>query len=282
MKSSSYTILDNEIVSIAAAWDLINSLVHFGHFDRIINLDDCTLRFKTEETQKLFLIILADFLSLPRNGTLGLTKPSLAGSKGETYLGFLQTVVDNPQFSGDCSLLNNSISTFSEWLDGKATIEKAWFPSIKKEMNISVKRIDYLRICGNISKHGFTRLDSIVAKIRKIFSDNNVIINDGESYTIIPEFQEWFADNIFIASAPRVAWHLNEIRWGIFQYLSSEFRRSYKPTHTFGGAQMYKFDVPSEISTDLFKYIYWDLMNDMRDIPSFPRFTPDKSLFNLY
>ncbi|WP_204351221.1 hypothetical protein, partial [Serratia marcescens] len=76
-----------------------------------------------------------------------------------------------------------------------------------------------LKICGTISKHGFTRLGDIVGKIRRILADNGTDIDEGQCYLVIPEFQEWFQDNIFMASATTVAWHLNEIRWGIYRYL---------------------------------------------------------------
>jgi len=142
--------------------------------------------------------------------------------------------------------------------------------------------MDYLKICGTISKHGFTRLGDIVEKIRKILSENGTEIDEGQSYLIVPEFQEWFQDNIFIASSTLVAWHLNEIRWGIFKYLSAEFRRAYTPTEVVQSAQMYKYDVPSEITDPLIKSIYWDLMNGVRSPPYFPRFAINRYMRELY
>jgi hypothetical protein len=230
MHSKRYSALDREIITLAAVWDLIGSMVHYGCFMKEHRVENATLTFRTREASKLFLIILADFLSLPRDGTFGLSRPKAKGSLGLTYLGHLQSVADAPHFEGDVSLLATSVQTFAAWLDGFATIEKVWLPSIEREGTLRVQRVAYLKICGTISKHGFTRLGDIVNKLRDILAENGTKIDEGQSYLLIPEFQEWFQDNIFIASSTRVAWHLNEIRWGIYRYLVTEFHRAYRTT----------------------------------------------------
>ena len=282
MVCKSYSSLDREIITLAAVWDLIDSMVHYGHFAKDHDTENTYLMFQTREASKLFLIILADFLSLPRAGTFGLNKPTSEGSMGTTYLGHLQRVTIDPQFGGDHALLASSVKAFSEWLDGFAVVEAVWLPSIEREGTLRVRRMDYLKICGTISKHGFTRLGDIVEKIRKILSENGTDIDEGQSYLIVPEFQEWFQDNIFIASSTQVAWHLNEIRWGIFEYLSAEFRRAYTPTEVVQSTQMYTYDVPSEITDPLIRSIYWDLMNGVRSPPYFPRFAINRYMRELY
>jgi hypothetical protein len=282
MDAKSYTALDREVIALAAVWDLIDSMVHYGHFMKEHHIDDTTLTFRTREASKLFLIILADFLSLPRDGTFGLTRPKYGGSLGKTYLGHLKNVVDAPQFSGDVSLLASSVLSFAEWLNGAVSVEKVWLPSIDREGTLHVQRMIYLKICGTISKHGFTRLGNVVDSLREVLATNGTEIDEGQSYLVIPEFQEWFQHNIFIASSTRVAWHLNEIRWGIYQYLVSEFRRAYSPTEIIQGAQMYRFDVPQAIKDPLMRSIYWDMMNNVRSPPYFPRFRMNRHLLDLY
>lgn len=257
-------------------------MVHYGHFVKGHGTENTCLLFQNREASKLFLIILADFLSFPRDGTFGMTKPSSEGSMGETLLGYLQRVPKKPQFGGDHALLESSVQTFAKWLDGIAVVENVWLPSIDRDGTLKVRRMDYLKICGTISKHGFTRLGNIVGKIRKILAENGTDIDEGQSYLVVPEFQEWFLDDIFIASSTQVAWHLNEIRWGIYEYLSTEFQRSYTPTKIFVGAQMYEYDVPSEINDPLIRSIYWGLMNDVRSPPYFPRFTMNRYMRELY
>jgi hypothetical protein len=274
--------LDREVIILAAAWDLIGSMVHYAHFEKEHRVENAILMFKTRATSKLFLIILADFLSLPRDGTFGLSRPVAEGSLGQTYLGHLLNVASAPSFMGDVTLLTSSVKSFAEWLDGFADVRNVWLPSIEREGTLRVRRMDYLKICGTISKHGFTRLGDVVGKLRTILAANGTEIDEGQSYLVIPEFQEWFQDNIFIASSTGVAWHLNEIRWGIYNYLASEFRRAYTPTEVISGAQMYSYDVPGKIIDPLIRSMYWDLMNNMRMPPYFPRFTVDPYMRDLY
>jgi len=282
MSDKSYSALDREIITLAAVWDLIGSLVHYGHFMKGHRTDGAVLMFQTREASKLFVIILADFLSLPRDGVFGLTRPRSEGSLGKTYLGHLESVVGDPQFNGDVGLLASSVKAFAGWLDGYTVVEKVWLPSIERDGTARVQRMAYLKICGTISKHGFTRLGDVVRQVRKILADNGTEIDEGQSYLVIPEFQEWFRDNIFIASSTVVAWHLNEIRWGIYQYLLSEFRRAYTPTEVSEGMQMYRYDVPKAVTDPLVRTMYWDLMNNVRGQPYFPRFTVDPYIRDLY
>jgi hypothetical protein len=277
MKSKQYSDLDREIIVLSAVWHLIGSMVHYAHFEKGHPLSETMLKFKTRECGNLFLIILADFLSLPRSGTFGLSHRLGSGSLAETYLGNLLEIGANPHFGGDTSLLSSSATSFAEWLDGSVTVEKVWLPSIEREGAITVRRMSYLRICGTASKHGFTRLGDIVKKIQKVMTDNGTAINEGQSYLLIPEFQEWFRDHVFVASSTTIAFFLNEVRWGIFRYLQTEFERAYQP-HISLDFQTYRFDVPTEITDPMIRSMYWDLMNEVRSEPHFPRFTVDKYL----
>jgi hypothetical protein len=282
MDADKYSSLDREIIILAAAWDLIGSTVHYAHFEKEHKIEHATLMFQTREASKLFLIILADFLSLPRDGAFGLSRPRSEGSLGQTYLGHLLNVASAPNFKGDVTLLTSSVKSFAEWLDGFTEVHDVWLPSIERNGTLRVRRMDYLKICGTISKHGFTRLGDVVVKLRAILAANGTEIDEGQAYLVIPEFQEWFQDNIFIASSTRVAWQLNEIRWGIYHYLVSEFRRAYTPTEVVTGAQMYRYDVPNEITDPLVRSIYWDMMNNVRTPPYFPRFTVYPYMRDIY
>jgi hypothetical protein len=94
---------------------------------------------------------------------------------------------------------------------------------------------------------------------------------------VIPDFQDWFRDHVFVASSSTIALYLNEIRWGIFRYLRPEFERAYEP-YMVGDLKAYRFDVPNTITDPLIHSMYWELMNGIRDEPYFPRFTVQRSL----
>jgi hypothetical protein len=114
MDAGRYSPLDREIIILAAAWDLIGSMVHYAHFTKDHCIENAILMFQTREASKLFLILLADFLSLPRDGTFGLSRPTAEGSLGQTYLGHLLNVASAASFKGDVTLLTSSIKSFAE------------------------------------------------------------------------------------------------------------------------------------------------------------------------
>jgi hypothetical protein len=276
-----YTDLDREIIVLSAVWDLIDSMVHYGHFVRGHRFEETMLMFNTSECSRLFIIMLADFLSKPSEGTFTLKFKEGKGSLAETYLGNLLDISAAPHFQGEVTLLKASAHAFADWLDGSVTVENVWLPSIEREGAITVQRKTYLKICGTLTKHGFTRLGNTVKAIQRVLADNGTTIDEGQSYLVIPDFQDWFRDHVFIASSSIVAWHLNEIRWGLFQYLRPEFERAYTP-YLVGDFETYRFDVPVAITNPLIRSMYWDLMNRVRSEPYFPRFTVQRYLWEEF
>jgi hypothetical protein len=257
-------------------------MVNYAHFEKEHRTDDATLMFRNQGARKLFLIFLADFLSLPRSGTLGLATLTGKGSLDATYLGLLDTVAENPQLGSDPSTLALPLRAFSTWLDDYAEVDRVWLPSIERDGSLRVQRGTFLKICGTISKHNFTRLGDIVRKIQGVLAENGTEINEGQAYLILPEFQEWFQENIFVYHATSIACFLNDIRWGIFDYLTPEFCRAYTPTSRCNGLQMYEYAVPQEVVDPLIRSLYWDLMNNIRTRPYFPRFTVEPSVRQRY
>ena len=161
MMSNQYSDLDREIIVLSAVWDLVGSMVHYAHFEKGHRLKETMLMFKTRECRQLFLIILADFLSLPRRGAFGLSHRPGSASLAKTYLGNLLDIGANPHFGGDTSLLSSSTTSFAEWLDGSITVEKVWLPSIEREGSITVQRMNYLKISQKemqVSKIEFGRI----------------------------------------------------------------------------------------------------------------------------
>lgn len=157
-----YSDLDREIIVLSAVWDLIGSMVHYGHFVKKHRLEEAMLMFNTSECSRLFIIMLADFLSKPSEGTFTLKFREGEGILAETYLGNLLDIAAAPHFIGDVTLLQTSVQAFADWLDGSITVDKVWLPSIDREGAIKVQRKTYLKICGTLTKHGFTRLGNTV------------------------------------------------------------------------------------------------------------------------
>jgi hypothetical protein len=151
-------------------------------------------------------------------------------------------------------------------------VEDVWLPSVSLKTNIKVKRIVFIKICGNIGKHSFTRLSANVTTICALLEANgNGKIEPTYGYLLLPEFYDWFHDNVFSYHSSAIAEFLNNIRWGIYEYLWPEFERSF--TRDDPKEIDYRFDIPRECKNYVAKDMYWNLMNAVRSEPYIPRFT---------
>lgn len=97
---------------------------------------------------------------------------------------------------------------------------------------------------------------------------------------MLPEFYDWFHDNIFSYHSSAIAEFLNNIRWGMYDYLRLEFERSFTKDNPSSIA--YRFDIPEECKHYVPKTMYWDLMNAVRSPPYMPRFAITKYLKMRY
>src|SRR3546814_19996801 len=83
--------------------------------------------------------------------------PENADQVSYTYLYYLRRIAQSPNLGSDASGLNEAVDKIWEWLNGESVVEKAWLPEIDLETDVRVKRIAYLKICGNITKQKLGR-----------------------------------------------------------------------------------------------------------------------------
>jgi hypothetical protein len=273
-----YTAVEQEIIILKAALDLIDEMVNNEIFVGLQKTQDTNLLPNTRSHQKLFNILLLDFLSLPEQKLFDLPVPLKdAADSDKTYLFYIKHVSNNPQL---CPSGANSIKTavkeFSDWLDQDCLIENIYISLIDKEMNLRLKRISFLKICGNIAKHNFSRLSKDTKKIGDIFLANGIKLDEEERYLVLPEFFERFHDDLLNYHISTIAEFLNNIRWSIHEYLKPERNRSYTKDKT--DHLKYSYIYPEGCSSNLAKSMYWDLMNSVRLSPIMPRFTVTRFL----
>ncbi len=72
---------------------------------------------------------------------------------------------------------------------------------------------------------------------------SNVSLTLDEAVLALQDFFERFHTNIFNCHASTIAEFLNEIRWGVYEYLLPEYRRSY--TLDAGDPPGYSFSYPT-------------------------------------
>jgi CRISPR/Cas system endoribonuclease Cas6 (RAMP superfamily) len=159
--------------------------------------------------------------------------------------------------------------------------KKIWLPSIELETNLSIKRIEFIKICGNISKHNFSRLSGVVCELIEIFKRNNINLKDEDALLILGEFYEWFHTSIFNYHSSAIAEFLNNIRWGIHDYLKPEFHQSIVYENN-EHPRRYRFTYPNEVKNNFAKACYWDLMNEVRSSPYIEKFQVTRFLKMRY
>lgn len=267
-----YSRTEQEVVVLKAAWEMIHEMVNFEIFMEINRVKDTNLMFRTATHQRIFNVLLVDFLSQPRNWPFELPLPPHDAAKSERCILFqLKRICADPQLNRDGgNLLREPLDAFQQWLEAECVVEKVHLPSIEVESDIRVKRIAFIKICGNIAKHNFTRLRVNVAEICEILKLNGIAIDTEHGYLVLPEFQEWFHANIFSYHSSAIAEFLNNMRWGIYHYLRPEFLRSF--TKDDPDSLAYRFQFPPNCDGLAARSMYWDLMNAVRSEPFMPRF----------
>ena len=275
-----FTPIEQEIIVLRAVWDMIFGMVNYGIFEKGHGTVEAQVTFKSATHQRLFNILLVDFLSKPEKGSFGLPEADGPEKTDHTYLFYLRRICDEPKLNTDSDSLREPVEAFVDWLEDECFVEKVWLPSIEVEADLRLKRITFLKICGDIAKHNFPRLNWTVQSITKVLAESGVKVDEGQGFLVLPEFYEWFHDNILNYHGSTIAEHLNNIRWGIFHYLAPEFNRSFeKNDPKFLGC---RFNQPAGCHDPLAKAMHWDLMNQVRTEPWFPLFTTAPHLKKRY
>lgn len=268
----SFTATEQEVIVLKAVWELIDEMVNYEMFTIPSRVNDLQLMSNTMAHQRLFNVLLADFLSKPNQGLFDLPDPPEGSLKSEqSYLFYLRRICDAPKLNpagGDAFRV--PLEAFLQWLEAEYFAEKVRLPSIDVETDIRLKRILFIKICGNIAKHSFARLSTNVRDICKVLDDNGTSIDTDQGSLVIPEFYEWFHANVLNYHISAIAEFLNNIRWGIFEYLRPEFERSY--TRDDPASNQYRFKYPPDCNKPIAQTMYWGLMNAVRLEPYMPKF----------
>ena len=271
--------IEREAVILNSAWTMIDDMVNWAMFERV-NLDQPTnLMFQGEEHQKMFIILLRDFLSQVRaHGRkpvpLGLKRaPQNARLADLTFLFHLRQVYKTPQLGANSGELQQHVEEFAQWLEEEFVAPKVWLPDIDVETDLCITRYRYITMCGDVAKHHLGRLSANAHHIQDLLRRAGWDIDAERAYLAIDNFFEWFFDHIFLYHSSQIAEFLNNIRWAIYRYLQPEFKRAYQLTEDpTSGFSSYRYLVPEPINQPIARAMYWDVMNRVRKNPRMPRF----------
>ncbi len=264
--------IEKEIILLKAVIEMINDMVNHEMLEVRGNSPDCSVYFNSITHMNYFYIILVDFLSKPDKTNFGIE---------DTYVDELAKTCNNPNFDqgNSIALLKQTVQEFKNWLEEEVIIERMWLPSIELEIDLKLQRTDFVKISGNIYKHNFTRLTIQAKKIKKLFENNGVTLNGEQSILILEDFHRKFDEDVLLYHNSTIVEFLNNLRWGIQEYLLPEYQNSciiYYDDRIKGN--IYKYQYPQMVVNSLAKKYYWELMNDIRSKPYVPKFVVWKHL----
>lgn len=256
------TPIEQEIIFLNAILDLIDSMVNFEVLQVAGTSPDANILFHTSTHQRFFNVLLVDLLAKSDRRVVGREVP---------YLQALGEICESPHFDqgGSVSALRAATEDFRSWLD-ETPVVPVWLPSIERQVELAITRGTFLAICGNISKHSMLRLSRPAKQVLKMLEDAGATVSFDEAVLALEDFYERFHTDILNYHGSTIAEFLNEIRWGVHEYLLPEFQRSY--TSHGGDPPRYEYQYPDYVKTELGKAHYWDLMNRIRTRPYLDRF----------
>jgi len=263
-----FSDIEQEVVLLKAINELINSMVNFEVLTLYGSDPDSEIQFKTMTHQRFFNIILVDFLSSTDKGA-----PTMQTS----YLGALRHIVERPNFEvNDCVLhLRDATHQFVDWLEQEVEVD-VWLPTIDTQTTLKISRVSFLKMCGNISKHNFLRAIGVAKQLQEALAATGNPETFEDSLLALSDFYERFHTDILNYHSSTVCEFLNNIRWGIYEYMQPEFQQSI--VREAGDPPRYRYTYPVSLTSAFAKECYWELMDEVRSVPYVRRFRVTKWL----
>ena len=261
------TDIEEEVVFLKAIIEIIDSVVNFEMLSLHGSDPDSSVLFSDITHQRFFNVVLVDFLSCT---------DKKAPVKQNSYLGALRAISANPSFSAEASVteLHNATCVFVDWLNQTVSVDVC-LPSINTT-TIQITRLSFLKMCGNISKHNILRSMGVVEELQQMLTASGSTVELEDAMLALDDFYERFHADVLNYHSSTLAEFLNNIRWGIYEYLQPELRRSM--VWEDGVPPKYRYIYPKEVVNNFAKQCYWELMNEISTPPYVRRFKVTKYL----
>jgi hypothetical protein len=199
-----FTAIEQEVVFLKASNESIGSMVNHEVLKLSEGDTGAQAILKTSIHQRYFNIILVDFLSRSAEEVTGEKISSLDA---------LVKICENPSFNQRNSVksLRRAVTAFKKWLEHEIKV-KVWFPSINLDGKLKVQRQEIIRICGDMSKHTFSRLHVRARELKKILKRNGKeVSDDDDGLALLDEFYERFHTDIFTYQGSHIVEQLRKV-----------------------------------------------------------------------
>lgn len=262
-----YALAEKETIGLCIALEAVGDIVNHA----LLELRDvqslpgqAEVRFPSRVHQQLFLVRLLDFAK--EGGD-----PTLTGVE-DSCLSVLQAACQSKSFDFNDSVasLKKSTGTLVDWLESKTPFT-LWLPSLEIEARLHVPRLEFLYISGNQVKHNLSRLTGLSKRIASMLKDHGHDVPLEQIPLALDDFREHLQEDYFAYYGTWLAELLNNVRWGLQDYLLPSFHASFtrKPGHELA----YTYRYPASITNDVPRAWFWRLMNNIRSGPYLKRFT---------
>lgn len=260
---------ERESIGLCIVWEALGDMVNHSLLQvRAEDPGEATVLFRTRAHQEVFLIRLLDFSKEGGDETL-------TGVKG-SCLDVLEAACRSKSFdvNGSVSLLEHSVHRMREWLETPTTF-KLWLPTINVEVDLRVPRRRLLFISGNQAKHNVSRLTGLARNVQEMLRGHGHEVPLEQIPLALEDFTEHLNENFFVYYGTWLSELLNEVLWGMHQYLLPTFRACYAPAPEID-EYAYKYVYPAEIVAPVSRSWFWRLMNHVRSEPYLKRFRASK------
>lgn len=258
-----FTKVETELIGLWVACGSLDLMINHALLKLVGDRSAREVRFETSTHQQLFNILLLDFLEK--------VDATLTGEQG-SCLDLLDGASRTASFdeNGSVEFLKKPVDDLRAWLDAEITVS-TWLPSIAQQLDLKIQRQESIYICGNISKHNLARLTGAAKRLDEILRRHGVKVGCVKALPVLDDFYVRFHEDIFEYHCTVITELLNNIRWGIHDYLSPEYVRA--KVQDASDPVKYSPRYPDFVSDDFAKYCYWNLMNTVGRKPYMERFT---------
>jgi hypothetical protein len=256
-----FSAREREVVALAAIGSSIDDMVNQSLLGFSGVEDSEEVRFHTRPHQQLFSVLLADFLE---------PISSLLVGQQDTSIEILKSICHYPQFNEGHTIefLHEPTSTLDEWLRTEIVVD-AWLPSLNRQVALKIVRSEFVVICGTVSKHNLGRLTRTARRLAEILKKHGLEVPELDALRTLDDFYDRFHDDVLNYHASVLAEMLNNIRWGMWDYLHPTFLKAFSQRP---GELEYAYRYPEGVEHEFSRSCFWDVMNDVRRKPFVARF----------
>lgn len=257
---------EQETIGLCIAVEAVNDIANMALLEvrPVLSLPgEVEVYFHTRVHQELFLARLLDFSKEPGNQTI-------TGVNG-SCLDVIAAACNKRSFddNGSVSVLTDAVAAFRDWLNHSATLEM-WIPTLDMAAKVTLPRSDLVFIMGNHVKHNLARLSGVSRRVGALFREHGYSVQDEQVPLALDDIREHLQESYFVYYGSWLAELINNLRWGVQDYLTPVFLWSH--SKVAGDPYNYKYKYPSAIGEPLAREWFWRLMNHVRAKPYLERF----------